>query len=257
MISDRERELLSAAIDGSLDPRDQAEVERLLADSAAARAFKAELEDLEKLLKGIPELDPPASLHAEIMARAQPAAEFRNHNPLGWLRDLQLGAGLRYALAAATGALAAAVFLPGGGTPGTPDLDELVGTMAPGSQDTLDDFSATGPGFDGHLQLRRGDQGLLLDVLAEADDPIDITINLTGSELWPDAVAQFQGRADSIGISGQAISVRVSGRQQVTILLRRDDAAVARQATIALEFTSNGSVLQRGTLTAGFEGGRQ
>jgi hypothetical protein len=45
--------------------------------------------------------------------------------------------------------------------------------------------------------------------------------------------------------------LRATGEQQISILLRRAGSAVpARQADIALEFSSNGQVLEQGSLPA-------
>lgn len=266
MISDRDRELIDAAIDGTLDESRRAELEELLASSAEARAYNDELQELERLLKGIPELEPPASLHAEVMARARPDTGQPRRSPLEWLYDLRPGAGLRYALAAATGALVAAFFFAGG-TPGVPgslggDLGDVVGTMAPRGETatgtTLDTFTAAADDYESRFTLRRSGESLLLDISTETSRPVAILVNFTGSGLWPDAVAQYEGRADAIGVAAQAVEVRASGRQLVTVLLRReDDAAVATEATIGLEISSNGNVLQRGTLAAPNEGVRQ
>jgi hypothetical protein len=80
---------------------------------------------------------------------------------------------------------------------------------------------------------------------------LDIAADFGGAGLSPDLVAQVDGRAKSIAIAGQAMQVKTSGKQRLTILLRRvNDAKTAGEAEISLEISSEGRVLDTGVLTA-------
>lgn len=253
-------ELVSAAIDGELDADDRVELRLLLESSEKARELKSELEKLDSLLKDVPILEPSKSLHAQIMARVKPQ---RMASALDWLRPLIPGYGLRYAIAAATGALVVAVFISSQSMqPGTIDFKDLVGTMAPdnasGNANIIDSFAVREEGLVTLVQLRFNGTDLLLDIDADTTQRLDISVDLSGTGLWPDALAQIDGRSESISIVGQVLHIETLGKQRLTILLGRvDDAAFTGEAKITLEFSSEGKLHQRGTLTATMKGARQ
>ncbi len=258
-----ELELISAAIDGELDVDEQVELDLLLESSEEAREFKAELEQLDSLLKDVPDLAPPESLHAHIMANARPQRVQSKRSTLDRLRPLIPGAGLRYAMAVAAGALLAVVFINTQPMlPDTSDFADLVGTMAPdiasADANIIDSFAVREEGLESLVQLRLSGSVLFLDILVDTAERLDISVDLGGAGLWPDALAQIDGHFESIAIAGQALQIEALGKQRMTILLRRvDDAAFAGEATITLEFSSEGRLLQRGALTATLEGVRQ
>lgn len=256
MNDDRALELLSAAADGELGADDRAELDQLLLSSTEARESKAELEALDSLLKGLPELEPPAYLHAQIMARANPTTPPQRPAKFAWLGALVPGAGLRYALAAATGALVAAIFITTGSMLSDPDdVTDLVGTMAPNAAsantDVIDSFAFRDAGFESDVQLERSNGSLFLNVQMSTAAPLEISVDMAGAGLKADAIAQIESDFDLISLVDQALSLRAVGEQRLTILLRRvDDTASAEEAKISLEFSSDGRLLQRGTLTA-------
>ena len=256
----REMELISAGIDGELDMEERAELDLLLETSAEASELKAEFEQLDSLLNEVPDLEPPDSLQADIVARIKLKPAPGEDSFLDWLRTAVPGAGLRYALAAATGALVVAVFFGNQSMfTASIDLADLVGTMAPdvatANEKIIDSYEVRVNGFESLVQLRRLDSALLLDIHSETDVPVDIAVDVGGAGLWPDALAQIEGRTESILIAGQVLQIEVLGTQRMTILLRRvDGAALAGEANITLEFSSEGNLLQRGSLTATLEG---
>ena len=71
MTESRVLELISAAADGELDHDDQAALDRLLESTPEAREFESELQKMDKLFRELPDLEPPTSLHATIMAQAR------------------------------------------------------------------------------------------------------------------------------------------------------------------------------------------
>ena len=260
MTNQRDMELISAAIDGELDFDERVELDLLLETSEEACELKAELEQLDSLLKDVPDLEPPVSLYADIMARVKLKPAPGEDSIVDWLRLLVPGAGLRYALAAATGAMLVAVFIGSQSMlTETIDFADLVGTMAPdipsADAEIIDSYEVRVNGFESLVQLRRSGSALLLDIHAATDVPVNISVDVSGAGLWPDALAQIEGRSESIAIAGQAVHIEVLGTQRLTILLRRvDDAALAGEANITLEFSSEGKLLQRGSLTATLKG---
>jgi hypothetical protein len=256
MTEQREQELVSASIDGELNGDERIELDSLLESSSEARELKTELEQLDSLLNELPDLDPPPSLHASIMAQSEPRRAENPTSAFSWLRDLVPGSGLRYVLATGAGALVALIVV--GGQPLDPvpfDYSQMVGTMSPNAtqdgSDILDSYTFSMGAIAGQMQLRRVGDVMFLDIEADTDQPLDIAADFGGAGLSPDLVAQVDGRAKSIAIAGQAIQVKTSGKQRLTILLRRvNDAKTAGEAEISLEISSEGRVLDTGVLTA-------
>ena len=252
-------ELISAAIDGELDANDRVELDLLLESSEEARELKSELESLDSLLKDVPALKPSDLLHAQIMARVKSQ---RTSSAFDWVLPLIPGYGLRYAIAAATGALVVAIFISSQSMqPDMIDLRDLVGTMAPdnasGDANIVDSFAIREEGLVTLVQLRLNGTDLLLDIDSDTTQRLDISVDLSGTGLWPDALAQIDGRSESISIIGQVLQIETLGKQRLTILLGRvDDAAFTGEAKITLEFSSEGKLHQRGTLTATIKGAR-
>lgn len=254
MTDDNVLELVSAAADGALNDDEQAELERLLASSPEGREFKAELEQMDSLFGEIRGIDPPESLHAKIIAGAtkQPSP---SHSPFPhWMSQLQFGAGLRYALAAATGALIVALFFQGQTSfPGSDDVSDLVGTIAPnaGSTDAgiIDGFAFRENGIESSARLERSGDKLLLNIEFVAQTPLEILVHMGSAGVRPDVIALIDSDFDSIALDDQTLGVRAVGEQQLTVLLRRvDDAALADEALITLEYSSGNRLLKREAL---------
>ena len=253
MTEDNKLELVSAAMDGELDADERRELDALLESSAEARELKAELDQLDSMLKGVPELEPPASLHDRIMADAHPPRAASKASALDWLRQLTPGAGLRYAIAASVGAIVAAAVITFPAPQSVPmDVSDLVGAMAPGSDSSeLASFDYVEDGIDCTVQLRRSDGKLLLDIQAETSEPVDIAVSLGGAGLWPQAMAQFEGQHRSIAFSGQDFEFQVHGRQRTSILLRRVDGPMSHgKADITIKYSVGDRLLRQGVLEA-------
>lgn len=256
MTEQREQELVSASIDRELNADERIELDSLLESSSEARELKTELEQLDSLLNELPDLDPPPSLQASIMAQSESRPAEGPTSPFSWLRDLVPGSGLRYVLATGAGALIALIVIGGQPLdPGQFDYSQLVGTASPDaarqSGDVLDSYAFSTGAIAGQMQLRRVGNVLFLDIESDTEQPLDIAADFGAAGLSPDVVAQVDGRAESIAIAGQAMRVQTSGKQRLTILLRRvNDAKTAGEAEISLEVSSEGRVLDTGELTA-------
>ena len=256
MTDERKLELISASLDGELNSDERKELDELLQDSAEARELNAEFEQLDSLLRDVPEVEPPASLHDQIMAQARPQTVKEKSSFKDILLDLLPGAGLKYVLATGAGAIMALIVIGGQPmAPGSIDYSDLVGTMSPdpaaSGADILDSYAFSGEGVESLIQLRLSGGMAFVDVSTDSDDALNISADFSAAGLWPEAVAQIDGRTESIAIAGQAVQVQTSGQQQLTILLRRADGTdYADEAEISLEITSDGGLLERGELKA-------
>lgn len=247
-------ELVSAAYDGELDERQQAEVECRLRDSAAARRFLADLDRIETLMSSLPEQAVPDILHARIMAAAGAAIR----RP-ATRRNLLPAAVFRYALAAAAGGLLTFAFhewLPS--VPHTADYQGLTGTMVPGN--TLDGGRVLArdatrlPEVRGQVELQRREGELVLDIRVDAAESVELRVDFNAAGLQPVGILQHRIPFESVEIADRLLRARGPGRHHVSVSLRRaEDAAAADEAAITLEYSSNGRVLKQGSLSPAVE----
>ena len=236
MTDESNLELISAAVDDELNVGEQIELDLLLENSAEARELQSELQELDSLLNNVPAIEPPSSLHAQIMAQVEQKPTRTKPSAVSWWRDLMPGAGLRYALATGAGALIALIVI--GGVPPVPstiDYADLVGTMSPGTElgstDVLDSFSFREEGLESLIQLRLSGGIAFLDIQANTEKPLDISVDP--------------------GDAGQVVQVQALGQQRLTILLHREaDAVASGEARITLEISSEGKLLDQGELKA-------
>lgn len=256
MTDQRTLELVSAAADGELNASEQAELEQLLESSAEARKFQTELAEMDSLLAKVPAIEPPSSLHTQIVNCITLPQEKADTSLLGWLRPPQFMPVLRYGLAAAAGLLLAASFYESQSLfPSNDDFDDLVGTMAPSrvvaEADIIDTFDFRSDGLKSLVQLQRRNNDIYLDIQIEADGSLDISVDMSGTGVRPGALAQLDNSLESIVVKDQALQIRATGQRRLTVLLRRvDDASIAEEAKITLEFSSDGRLLEQGSLQA-------
>lgn len=251
MTDERLLQLVSAAADGQLSDAEKEELERLLPGSAEARAFQQDLERLDAVLGDIPPATPPPDLLQRII-NVVPAGKAATTGPArvntrgGWLQGLLPVPALRYGLAAAAGLLLAVAFYETGQVlPG--DTSQMVGTVAPAA--ALDRFSFRQGGVASEASLARQGDGLLLDIEVTADRPLEVEIDFGASGARIGSLVQSKGPVDSMEFTGQTLRFRATGRRQLTVQLHRNEkAGLAREASIALEYSSSGKLLRQGAL---------
>jgi len=256
MTDQRTLEMISAAADGELNASERAELEQLLENSAEARKFQAELAEMDSLLGDVPAVEPPDSLHLQIVNCVTLPQNKTDTSFLRWLKPPQFLPALRYGLAAAVGVLLAASFYESQSLfPSDHDFDDLVGTMAPtrvvAEADILDTFDFRIDGLESLVQLQRRDNDVFLDIQIDADASLDISVDMSSSGVRPGALAQLDSSLESIVVEDQALQLRATGQRRLTVLLRRvDDTSIAEEAKITLEFSSDGKLLEQGYLQA-------
>ena len=252
MNGNRGLELISAAADGDLGRGERAELDRLLEQSPEAHAFQTDLENLESLLAEIPPPDLPETLHADIMARVPVPQARSTGSLLTWLGSSEPI--LRYGLATAAGLLLAVGFYESPlSVSHSGNVIDLVGTMAPAGNrsdmDLVDSYAFRSDGLDTLIQLERRNDSLSLDIRIDADEPVDLAVNLAGSGARLEALSQNESPLESISLTDQILRIQALGRRRITAYLRRvDDTDFAGEAKIALEFSSEGKLLQQGSL---------
>jgi len=255
MSDERVLELLSAAADGELNDAEQTELDGLLDASPEAYRFREELDRIDAILRKVPDRAAPEMLHDRIMSSVSlPAIKSRPRAMQGfsWFRRTTPPVALRYGMAAAAGLLVAAAFYESRGISDPADLSQLVGSMAPArtAPDVLDTYAFHAPGIASEVTLERRNGMFLLDIRIDSAEPVDVSVDLASAGVRLQALAQTEDSLESIEIEGRTLHMRAHGRRQLTALLERTEHA-GRQGleTINLEFSSEGRLLQRGSLT--------
>ena len=256
MTDERTLEMISAAADGELNASERAELEQLLENSAEAREFQAELAEMDSILGEVPAIEPPDSLHTQIVNCISLPRKKADPSFLGWLRPPQFMPVLRYGLAAAAGLLLATSFYESQSLfPSNNDFDDLVGTMAPSrvvaEADILDTFDFRSDDLEALVQLQRRDNDIYLDIQIDANAALNIAVDMSSTGVRPGALAQLDHSLESIVVEDQALKLRATGQRRLIVLLRRaDNALIAGEAKITLEFSSDGRLLEQGSLQA-------
>lgn len=256
MSLERAFELLSASADGDLSSDEQSELDTLLRESAETRKLQRELSHMNNLLESLPEQDPPADLRDQIMQRAslpRPNTEI-DWSISDWFRSITLRSFLGYAASTAFGALlviTAYESRPDFGP--SPDIAELVGTMAPNAGDTamLDRFSVDKTGVSSIARLEQRGDSVVLDIRIDTKQLVEVAVDFAASGFEIEALAQTQSNFESIEFADQVLRIKGRGQRRFAVLLRkRDSTAFAGDAKINLEYSSNGILLQQGTLSS-------
>lgn len=248
MINERIEDLVQTDLDGELAEPVREELESALAGSEAARQLQGELQELRETLSDVEPLEPPPGLHKRIVDGIVLPG-----NPGRGFSFLQFPGFVRYGLTAAAGLLLAVglyEFRPGAFPAG--DLDNMVGTIMKDQQvqgARLDSFSFDVENLSSTVSLLERDDGLVLEVQLDSQEPIEITMDFTSDGLMFDAIAQMQSDLNSIEFADQAVQVKGKGRQHFAVMLHREEAAtVSDEASIKLQFSRNGNLVKEGVL---------
>lgn len=254
MIDERIAELIQAGADGELGREETARLKSVLADSSEARRLWGEISELNELLDDVPPLELPDGLHRRIVSQVELPPVKQGLGQVIFGRFGQVPGFVRYGLAAAAGlVLTVGVYESQKESLLEHDIGSMVGTIMRNDraevEETLDALIFDLEEISSAVRLQRRDGALVLDVLLDAKDPVNITVDFTSDGLQFDAIAQTQRELHSIEFADQAIQVQAHGRHHFAVLLHRDDESVAGgQASIKLRFTSEGKLLKEGDL---------
>lgn len=259
MNQDRVFELLSAEADNELTTAERTELESLIDSSDEARQLADEVRRMDNFLDKQPAVEPPHGLRDDIMQRIpitnQSPAATGEGGAGGWLRNLGWQPVLRYAASTAFGALLViAVYESQPDFGPNPDIEQLVGTMAPGTliadKVVIDRFSFDDGDVSSTARLEKRGKAVVLDVSIKADKAIDLLIDFGSTNLQFEAVAQANTEFDAMEFANRVLLVKGRGARRFSVLLRSsfDDIAPTGEPMIRLEYSSGGSLLQAGAL---------
>lgn len=253
-------ELLSAAADGDLSDSEKQELDRLVSESTEARELQAQLNRLEDIMAAVPDLDPPATLGDDIIQKASlpkprgKALWSLSDSLPDWLHPIQWSAVMRYGVSTAFGALLIVALYESQPNYGpSANITEMVGTMAANVEGVnlavVDRFSFDATGISSIARLELRDGALVLDIRIDTKDFVEVTVDFENTGLEVEALAQTNSNFESIEFANQILRIKGRGQRRFAVLLRTsDDTPFAGKAEINLEYSSNGNLLQQGSL---------
>ena len=232
MLTDFERELISAGIDGELSPDDERAHAALLERSAAARALRDELLKIGDLIEGLPERTPPADLSERILERLTPAPRVVPIRSF-WRRT-------QITLAFAAGLLAAVAIQRWLPTTVAPDEQaRMSGTLAPLDRVVaVDTRIIDEAGLRGRVTFGRARGVPSLTFALQATRPLEVEIDFgrAGFEfggLAPESAARGL-RGARVEISGGTVRVAGDGAAAFRLLLPAEDGAAPDALRVAI-----------------------
>jgi hypothetical protein len=163
---------------------------------------------------------------------------------------------MRYSLAAAIGGMLMLAVLEMQPLTQEPmQYQELVGTVGPGirppAATLLDRYPVHADGLSGAIQLRDGGDLLFLDVQVESGEPVDLVVEFPHAVLQPTALRQDGQPLGSLELTDRLVRARISGQRHMVLSFRRiSDTGAPEGIRIGIEFSRNGTVVQRGSLSS-------
>jgi predicted anti-sigma-YlaC factor YlaD len=253
MPDERLQELISADLDGELDPVEQAELEAALAASAQARQLRAELQKLGHLLDGVPQEEPPADLAPAILAQLRLPRRSAGAIVRGWFAGLQL---LPVATAFAAGLLLAVAIVqwtPSAGIETDPSL--MVGSMLSGPDGRErfgEPLQIEAPGLSGTVALRETRGFVMVDFALDASEAATFDLALAAAGLGFGGIAQLSANerdwTESYRVAGGDLRVESQGHRHFIVFLRRPGEAAGAVTALDLTVTQQGRQVYSGSL---------
>lgn len=251
-MNQEQKDLVQAAVDGELTPEEQERFDTLLGASVEARTLYDDLKRLGDFIEGIPPVEPPASLHAQITQQIELP---RQTGAASWLRFDALPGFLRYGLAGAA-AVVLTVAVYQGGSQLDPSLgtEDLLGTiasrgeMAGGSE--IDSYRFEGPGSGGDVRLLARDANYALVFDLALDEPTEVEVVLPGSGFRVDAFArETEDPESSVSWSANRLSASINGEQRFVVRVSRLPGHEGDNGDIAVRLLRGGELVQEGSVT--------
>lgn len=254
MIDERTMQLLNADIDGELEVSERVELDGILDRSTEARAMRAELLNLNNVLDGLPQQEPPAGLLQEILKNITLPGEKTGFSFSRLFTSFQPAtAGLAFA----AGLLVTVSFYELAPRQGASvDTAGMVGTMManPASRpvDSRDILAFEGAGLDGSVALKGNNDLLMLDFDLDSDKQVEIEV------AYAEAGLGFSGIAHTVDDPSEVVqSYRVTegvlrvvnqGRQVFTVFLPEITSKEDGVREITIEISTDGARVFSGVL---------
>ncbi|MDJ0657412.1 MAG: hypothetical protein QNJ40_24840 [Xanthomonadales bacterium] len=244
MVDERIKALISESLDHPLAPEDRSELDQALESSAEAREYLESLQQVDAMLAELPAEPFPDGLHDSIVSRVQLPAPAKK----SWLSGLrELPGMVRYGFAAAAGlVIAIGLYEIRPEMVDPPNSQDLMGTMVPkrtGQVTVLDTFSFEQDSLSTSAALERREDELVLDLRLDAEQPVEVRIQLLGEGYSFQALAQSQPSFETFEFGDRAIRAVARGPQEFSVLLDPTGEST-RNARVKLEYSSRGGLLE-------------
>jgi len=254
MLEDRALYLINAEIDGELDASEKSELAAVLERSEEARAMRAELGRIARLLDDDADIEPPANLSSRIMAQVTLPAPNPSFSLSAFWASLQPGP---VAAAFAAGMLVSLGVYEFASRPQMGgDLGSMVGTMVANPQDLAaaarDQLAVNAPGVKGSVSLVEQGSFIVLNFDLDSAEQAEIVVGLTEAGLRFGGIAHTSDDALSVDgvfeVSGGTLRVVNQGRQAFTVFLSEAAGGSGGDGEIPIGVTMGGAPAFSGAL---------
>ena len=248
-LDERIAELIQQDVDGELDAAGKAELEPILRQSAQARQFRQEMQRLATLLAETEDLEPPPGLRMSILDQVElPVKRGAWGGSRFWFKPAS------YGLAMAAGVLLA-VGIDQSRQVGSADLTQVVGSMvarAPAQPSrAAAELLIDAEGVGGRIRLESLENTLAVEVGLESAASLEVTVDLSGSDLSFGGVADLSAQIETLEIVGRNVRIMERGGQPFTLFLQRSGNQHGATQSIGITISQDGRQVYRGAVTAG------
>lgn len=249
MIDDKYQELMNRAVDETLSPEEQDELDGYLEKHPEARQYYDRLRQVVGVLSEIPSAEAPADLKAAVMdsirSRAGDEVKRERSDLLARLADaFRSGKAWRYTYAFSAGALcgiivlAAAIYLPN--PPAQLDDSNVSATMTavlPHATISIEKQDVAIGDTRGTIDVRRGDETVVVDGNVPSQNETAVELTYDPSDLVPATIWQPEPYLGVISTGKNEIVVRYPGNSRFMVIFRDLSPAAS---TIACRISSGG-----------------
>lgn len=251
-LPDRTVELIQASVDREISAADNRELESILAKSAEARRYQADMSELCNVLESAEALDPPAHLRHLIIDSVE-SNRRRVLRPKAGSRFLAAPA-FRLATAFAAGVVLTWSFVS------SDDLSRNAFEDVTGLVGTISDSKLAMPGttgisishasIAGTITMRQSGNLLVIDFDLVSKGPMDVIAGFPKTDMWFNGFAQLESNGTSVAAEPGRVTISMDGKRRYALYLNDSGRRVA---AVDLQFVSSGSVVHEARLAAEVE----
>lgn len=247
-ITQENRELINAGIDGEISQQDQDRLAALLHANDEARALHAELQAFCGSIESIGTVSPPSHLRHVIMNSVGPTpAKKSSPGFLDWLMGMPA---FKYSATFAAGVILtlSAVSSDQHSRGALDDVTGLVGTIAdPVSGDFLTATAVDNANVVGQVSLRSSGSMLILDFDLVANGPVEIDAEYPDRTIWFNGFGQLEASGITLSAKSGSVSLAMEGKRRYAVYLQNGGGQ--REITVNLRFSARGVVVHETSLS--------
>ncbi len=230
MIDEKYRELMDRAVDETLTPEEQADLDAYLQANPEARRYHDKIRRVVELLADMPSAKAPDDFKASVMASIRADAGTRPAYPRTGLfarltGALRTGRARRYAYAFSAGvacgilALAAAIYFPNSSTEiNASHVSGSIGTVITQATTLIEKQEISVNTARGAIEVRHGDRTVIVEGNLSSSEETTIALDFDPDDLAPATIWQPEPYTGDIAADQNVIDLRFPGNARFAIV---------------------------------------